>query len=216
MPNSIVYYTDFHVPDDLRHLCQDKLLSVTVGMEIVTVGLNKPAGFGEQITYRGARGVLTMLRQILTGLERATGECVFLCEHDVFYDASHFDFTPARADTFFYNTNVLHVRWPDRYAVAWDNCQQVSGLCASRGLLLDFYRARVAQVERNGFNRHYEPGLKQTVGGRRVENRRSRLPNLDIRHGGNLTPSKWSPSDFRNPHNAAGWVELGQIDLAKV
>lgn len=210
MPSaSIVYYTDHHLPLDLAHTCRRQLLRAADGTEIVTVALNKPAGFGAMITLAAERGILTMHRQILIGLDRAAGDYVFMCEHDVYYHASHFSFVPPRDDTFYYNVNVIHARWPDGFAVYWDNCQQVSGLCASRALLTDYYTARIAQIERDGFNRHYEPGLKQTVGGRRVENWQSESPNLDIRHDKNLTPSKWRPSHFRNPSNARGWRELG-------
>ena len=150
-----------------------------------------------------------MHKQILAGLEKATGDYVFLAEHDVFYHPSHFDFVPLREDTFYYNIHVWHVRYPDGHAVFYD-AQQVSGLCASRKLLLDFYRQRIIQLKHDGPNRHYEPGLKQTVGGQRVENWKSEMPNLDIRHSGNLTPSKWSPADFRNQKYAIGWREMAK------
>ena len=207
---SVVYYTDHCLPTMLAGLCQEQLQRAA-NAEIVAVGLNRLAWFGDKnIFFPGERGILTMHKQILAGLEAAQGDIVFLCEHDVFYSPSHFEFSPPDENTFCYNTNVLHVRWPDGYAVAWDDCQQVSGLCASRELLLDYYRQRIAQIERDGFNRHYEPGLKQTVGGQRVENWKSEHPNLDIRHGGNLTPSKWSPDDFRNAKYAKGWREMPQ------
>ena len=211
MKKSIVYYTDHCLPADLAALCRDQLVRTAGDAEIVTVGLNKPADFGNTtFTVFTERGVLAMLVQILTGLELAQGDYVFLAEHDVYYYPAHFDFIPLRNNTFYYNINVLHVRWPDGYAVAWDDCQQVSGLCAHRELLLDYYRARIAQIEREGFNRHYEPGLKQTVGGQRVENWKSEMPNLDIRHGKNLTRSKWSVADLRNQKYAKGWREMAK------
>lgn len=211
MPSaSIVYYTDHHLPPDLAQVCRRQLLRAAGGLEILAVALNKPTGFGAMITLMAERGILTMHRQILMGLDRAAGDYVFMCEHDVYYSPTHFTFVPARDDTYYYNVNVVHARWPDGKAVYWDNCQQVSGLCASRALLLDYYTQRIAQIERDGFNRHYEPGLHQTVGGQRVENWKSGEPNIDIRHGKNLTPSKWAVTDFRNPRNAQGWQELGR------
>ena len=199
MHNGFVYYTD----DQLNPVIRDLVLaSIHAGSELMDGVRIYPLDDEKP-------GVLTMHRQILRGLESLGGfDVIFLCEHDVIYHPSHFDFVPLRSDTFYYNVNVLHVRWPDGYAVAWDDCQQVSGLCASRELLLDYYRQRIAQIEHEGFNRHYEPGLKQTVGGQRVENWKSEMPNLDIRHGGNLTKSKWSPMDFRNARYAVGWREM--------
>lgn len=207
---SVIYYTDFNVDPRLFALCRDKLVQAAGECELVTVGLGRTAGFGDQIWMAGTRGAVTLHKQILTGLEAATGEYAFLTEHDVLYHWTHFDFIPPRADTFYYNTHVWHVRYPDGHAVYYD-AQQVSGLCASRALLLEFYRARLAQLERDGNNRHYEPGLHQTVGGQRVENRQSVYPNLDIRHGHNLTPSKWSPADFRNRKHARGWQEATEL-----
>ena len=211
MKKSVVYYTDHRLPTDLAALCRDQLVRAAGDAEIVTVGLNRAPDFGRPFfTVFAERGILTMHAQILSGLMLARGDVVFLCEHDVLYSPSHFDFVPLHSDTFYYNVNVLHVRWPDGYAVAWDDCQQVSGLCAGRELLLDYYSKRIAQIEREGFNRHYEPGLKQTVGGQRVENWKSEMPNLDIRHGNNLTRSKWSINDFRNKRYAAGWREMAK------
>lgn len=211
MRKSIVYYTDHQLPADLAALCRDQLVRAEGNAEIITIGLNEFVPFGDrQIVLRGGRGILMMHKQILDGLHCAHGDTIFLAEHDVYYSPSHFDFVQLRSDTFYYNVNVLHVRWPDGYAVAWDDCQQVSGLCASRELLLDYYRARIAQIEHDGFNRHYEPGLKQTVGGQRVENWKSEMPNLDIRHGNNLTHSKWSVADFRNQRYARGWREMAR------
>jgi hypothetical protein len=78
--------------------------------------------------------------------------------------------------------------------------------------LLDFYTARIAQIEREGHNRHYEPGLHQTVGGQLVANRRSAYANIDVRHGANLTASKWSRADFRNKRYARDWQESDTVD----
>jgi hypothetical protein len=148
--------------------------------------------------------------QIFVGLVHSTAEVVFLCENDVLYHPSHFDFNPI-PDTFAYNTNVWKVRFPDGLAVWTDDLQQMSGLCAYRDVLLDYFTQRTAQLEREGSNRHYEPGLKQSVGCQNVENHLSMFPNLCIRHDRNLTKSKWSPSEFRNPKYARGWKETYDV-----
>ena len=203
MPSKgIVYYSDGRLDPAIRDIVIHQLNRRYWTVRDTAVCVYPPEG--------EMPGVLTMHRQILSGLECLDTEVVFMAEHDVWYSPSHFDFVPLRSDTFYYNVNVLHVRWPDGYAVAWDDCQQVSGLCAGRELLLDYYSKRIAQIEREGFNRHYEPGLKQTVGGQRVENWKSEMPNLDIRHGNNLTRSKWSINDFRNKRYAAGWREMAK------
>lgn len=210
----IIYYTDNELDESIARLVQERIVSISRNQQlpITTAALKHKLKWGAKNLYFPSlkRGELAMLKQILGALENSTADIIFFCEHDTLYDPSHFAFVPLRADTFYYNVNVVHVRWPDGYAVAWDDCQQVSGLCAYRELLIDYYRQRVAQVEREGFNRHYEPGLKQSVGGQKVENWKSEMPNLDIRHNGNLTRSKWSVDDFRNKQYAAGFRELAQ------
>jgi hypothetical protein len=67
----------------------------------------------------------------------------------------------------------------------------------------------VKEIEEKGFDRHYEPGEK--TGPWKSENWQSKHPNLDIRHGKNLTRAKWHPSEFRNKIYARGWKEADAI-----
>ena len=54
------------------------------------------------------------------------------------------------------------------------------------------------------FNRRFEPqGDKDD----QFENWRSVEPNIDIRHGKNLTKSKWSINDFRDKRTAINFKE---------
>lgn len=212
MRPGIIYYTDCQLDPDIFCLCRDQLLLAAGGMDIQAISLGGAAGFGAQTIMYGERSIVQMHRQILMGLERSKADYVFLCEHDVLYHPSHFEIVPPRSDTFYYNVNVWKVRWPDGHAVWTDDCQQVSGVCASRALLVSFYQQRIAQIASAGFNRHYEPGLKQTVGGSKVENWQSTYANLDIRHGGNLTRTKWAPGEFRNARYARGWKEADSVE----
>lgn len=213
----IVYYTCNTHRAEIETACREQLKKA--GLPITSVSLNKKIDFGDtRIVMEGERGAVMMHRQILAGLEACKAKTVFLCESDVLYHPSHFDFWPKREDVFYYNTNVWRMRYPDGLAVWTDDLQQVSGLCASRELLIDFYRKRLAQIEAEGFNRHYEPGIKQTVyprmrGGKYgVENRQSEYPNVCIRHDANLTASKWKPEEFRDKRYAKGWREAYQVD----
>lgn len=213
---AIVYYTcNTHKPE-IDSACRQQLMKS--GLPIVAVSLNKELNFGDtRIVMEGKRGAEMMHRQILAGLEHCQADYVYLCESDVLYHPSHFDFTPKRMDVFYYNTNVWKSRYPDGLALWTDDLQQVSGLCASRELLLDFYTKRLEQIQREGFNGHYEPGVKQTVypytrGGKYgTENWRSEQPNVCIRHDSNLTKSKWSVEEFRNKEYAKGFTLAGEI-----
>jgi hypothetical protein len=158
-------------------------------------------------------GVLTMFRQILDGLKICKADIIFFCEHDILYHPSHFDFVPPTKDKFYYNTNVWKVRWSDGFAVKVDVCQQTSGLCAYRDLLIEEYQRRVDKVEKEGWqnNMGYEPGTKLLIhngfSDLRAESWQSEKPNIDIRHDNNMTPSRWKPEEFIHPKNVVGWTE---------
>lgn len=202
---NIIYYTcNTHLPE-IDNLCRKYLGKI--GLPIITVSLNKAINFGDkEIVVKGERSPLMMHKQIVLGLEASAAEYVFMAESDVLYHSSHFDFTPTKDDVYYFNTNVWKLRWADGYCVRTDNSQQLSGMCGSRELLLNFFKKRVAQIEQEGWNRHYEPkGIR--------ENYQSEICNICIRHDANLTGSKWSVNDFKNKRYARGWkeTEIGNL-----
>lgn len=168
--------------------------------------------FGTHVVLPLERGVLSMFRQILAGLEKLKDvDVVFLCEHDCLYSRSHFDFEPEKADVFYYNQNVWQLRSSDGHALHYP-CSKTSGLCASRDLLIKHYRKRVSRVEAHGFTRAmgFEPGTHnrtERVDDYTAETWMSAVPNIDIRHETNLTESRWHKSEFRNQKYTEGWVE---------
>ena len=212
----IVYYTcNTHKPE-IDDACRMQLLKSNV--PIVSVSLNKELDFGnEKITMAGTRSPLTMHKQILAGLIKSSADIVYLCESDVLYHLSHFEFIPKRKDVFYFNTNVWKVRYDDGHAVWTDDLQQLSGMCAYRELLIEFFTKRVEQIEREGFNNHYEPSKKQNIypyvkGGKYgQENYQSKVCNVCIRHNQNITKSKWSVDDFKDKKYAKGWKEVDAI-----
>lgn len=197
---NIIYYTcNTHLPE-IDDVCREYLSKIN--LPIITVSLNKSINFGDkQIVVKGERSPLMMHKQIVIGLEASSAEYVFLAESDVLYHPSHFDFIPKRDDVYYFNVNVWKMRWTDGFCVRTDNSQQVSGMVASRKLLLDNYSARVVEIEKNGFDRHYEPRNKPRI------NYQSLYPNICIRHNKNLTMSKWSINDFVKKKYAKGWKE---------
>lgn len=204
---TIVYYTcNTHKPE-IDELCRKQLAKAN--LPIVSVSLNKDLDFGSiRLKTKGQRSPLTMHKQIVMGLKASRADYVFLAESDVLYHPSHFDFSPTRDDVFYFNTNVWKLRWKDGYCVRTDVSQQLSGICAAKQLLLNFFKKRVAEIEKMGWNRHYEP----KIGIR--ENYQSKISNICIRHDDNLTGSKWSVNDFKNKKYAEGWKEstIDKID----
>ena len=182
----------------------------------VSCGATEPPTGHRAVFNTLERGYLTMFRQQLAALEALDTDVAFLCEHDVLYHPSHFEFTPPRRDTFYYNQHTWRVDAESGRALFY-YCNQVSGLCADRSLLIDHYRKRVAHVEQYGFERSlgFEPGGNarscRIFGDVPVETWRSAVPNVDIKTSYSLTPGRWSQDQFRNKSTCQGWQEADAV-----
>ena len=212
MDFGIVYYTNNRLDPLIMRAAQRQILKSR--LPVVSVSLTF-LDFGSNIVYRGEPGYLTMFRQILAGLQASRADIVFFCEHDVLYHPSHFDFIPPCKDVYYYNENVYKVRYPDGKALTY-LCQQTSGLCAYRELLLSHYRERVERVELEGYTRAigFEPGTHnrpERIDDYKAESWMSAYPNIDIRHEYNLTPSRWRKDQFRNQRFTEGWQEVTSV-----
>jgi hypothetical protein len=210
----IVYYTDNRGDPAILETVRKKIDNSRNGHELISVSL-QPIDFGKNITLPLERSRLAMFKQILAGLEACSSDVVFLCEHDVLYHPSHFDFIPPKKDVYYYNENVYKVDSKTGQAVFYWT-KQTSGLCAYRELLLEHYRKRVAKVEAEGYDHSlgYEPGNHPPPRGLdNVPAKRwmSEVPNVDIRHGCNLTATRWDPSQFRDKNTCLGWTLVDAI-----
>lgn len=212
----VVYYTDNQLSDPIFTAVQRQILKGIKEKHIISVSL-QPIQFGTNIVLPLERGYLTMAKQILAGLEASTAEVIFFCEHDVLYHPSHFDFIPPDKTKIYYNTNVWIVRQSDGYSYRVDDCRQLSGLVAYRDVLIKHYKERIKRMEQEGFSRKmgFEPGThnrKERVDDLKSEKYESRLPNLDIKHGKNLTGARWSPDQFRNKKYTVGWKVDNEVE----
>jgi len=225
LSKGILYYTDNRLDPQIMEACQKNLRAAAGSKRLVSVSID-PLDFGDNIAIRLAPGYLTMFQQILMGLEELETDIVFFAEHDVLYHPTHFDFVPERDDIIYYNQNCWKVRADDGHALYYD-CSQTSGLCAYRELLLRHYRERVKRTQekldelgdtrayRNWIRRQgFEPGTHGRA--ERVDDLqsaawRSAYPNIDIRHNGNLTPSRWRQAQFRNRRSCRNWQEAESV-----
>jgi hypothetical protein len=216
----IVYYSDGRADEAILSACQSQLVRASNGLPISAVTLCAiPWEFSvkcdQAMVLNAGRSYLTMFRQILIGLERLTTEYAFLAEHDVIYSESHFQFRPPNDSTYFYDLNWWKVDAKTGHAVTY-KAKQTSQLCANRQLLIEHYRKRIAIVERDGFSmkQGFEPGShnrKERVDDVPSAVWRSAAPNIDIRHGSNLTPSRWKREQFRHACNCAEWQEADAV-----
>lgn len=226
----IIFYTDHQLKLEISHKVQNQLrkISEATHIPIVSVSLKPMSHFGNHnIHIPQKRSYLTMFKQILAGLEASTADVIFFCEHDVLYHPSHFDFTPPKKDVYYYNTNVWKVRFDDGHAVHYD-VQQTSGLCAYRDLLIAHYRERIKRIEADwdnlpnhkmgkySYSMRLEPGTRtrpEGIDDFKAESWESEFPNVDIRHGKNLTfhSDRWAQDEFKNKSRATGWTESDEI-----
>lgn len=221
MTKSIIYYTDSKLDDKIALPVRDILLSI--GLPIVSVSL-KPLNFGENIVLDLKPGVITMFKQILTALEASKADNVFFAEHDVLYHKTHFEFTPNRNDTFYYNTNIWQWKYSKDFAITYDNIRSLSNLCVNRQLAIKHYKKRLQLIKNKEWEDDskqpywvrrlgYEPGTKSSrqemISKDKSECWQSKYSNIDIRHKNTLTPPKMDLSNFK--HKPQGWVEVYEI-----
>jgi hypothetical protein len=232
----IVYYTDNELDPKIMKLCQDNLMKLeSSNLPIISVSL-KPIEFGTNYTLPLERGLLTMAKQILKGLEESTSDVIFLCEHDVLYHPSHFDFTPINRNLYYYNTNSWMYRWEDGHALFYEH-KSLSGLCGYRETLLKHFRERIKRIEalikeagdtnavkatsgnmiplREAIHRlGFEPGSHnrpERIDNLLSETYKSEHPNIDIRHNRNWTKNRWSIDQFRDKSVANTWKEADEV-----
>lgn len=213
----ILYFTDNELTLKIARPVQKQIRKIAEekNMELVSSTRKPMSNMGKNVVTNEPRSYLCMFKQILKGLEAMESDIVFMAEHDCIYPPEHFDFVPKDRDKYYYDHNWWKVH-DDGLAVSWD-ADQVSGLCAYRDKLIEYYRKRVETFDKDNFDRKFEP-----MSGEMSEAWKSSIPYIDIRHNKNLTYNKRDLSDFRNKATAInfksttidhipGWPELPVI-----
>ena len=72
------------------------------------------------------------------------------------------------------------------------------------------------RVEAGGYSNRigYEPGThnrKERIDDHGCEIWMSDYPNIDLRHGQNLTRTRWNRDEFRNQRYTKGWTEADAV-----
>lgn len=211
MSKSCIFYTDSMIGEPIKSAVEKRILEA--GLPIVSCSL-RPLDFGKNFVYEGSPSFITYMNQIRTALENSEADYVFFCEHDILYPKCHFDFTPPRDDTYYYNTNVWRWYFGSGFAVTYDHLVSLSGLCCNRKLALDQYTQRITKaltmppetnIREPSWARKwgYEPGTKRMGNGGfselAYEMWRSDIPIVDIRHYGTISKAKISLEDFKHP-----------------
>ena len=175
-PRVIVYYTDSKLEPRLAEKVRKQIKKVAGLIPIISVS-QEPLNFGKNICVgEKPRSALSMYEQQLEGCKAAAPDSIiYLCEHDVFYHPSHFAFLPKTKKHCWFNTNRYHYKfWMDSFLKARGK-RAYSQAVAYRETLIQHFETRIAE---QGKVKLHIP-FKNFVSDR---------PNIDIRHGNNLTP----------------------------
>lgn len=234
LTKGIVYYTDNRLDPKIMLKCQEQLGKAFSG-RIVSVSL-EPIDFGENLILPLDPGLLTMSKQILAGLEMIDTDIVFLCEHDVLYHSSHFNFDSYEENKYYYNTNSWMLRANDGHSLYYYH-RSLSGMSAFRTTLITYFKERIRRIEAlikeaNGTNivkatsgndiplkeaihrLGFEPGTHnrpERIDDFPAVDYQSEQPNIDIRHNSNQTRNRWSIDQFRDKSVAETWKESEEI-----
>ena len=219
----MIYYTTNTLDEKIAKPVRDRLLQISQDKKIDIVSSSlKKMDFGvKNVRFPSLqKGYLTMFKQILGALENSKSDIIFFTEHDVLYHPSHFDFTPSREDTFYYNQNVWYLR-EDGHALHYD-VNQLSGLCVYRDTAITHFRERyklaedaskeLNEAEFNKWIRHmgFEPMTHNRVKWQNkfpYETWKSEYPNVDIRFGLNTTGMRWKKEQYINQNLLINWQE---------
>lgn len=214
MVKEIIYYTDKNLEGtELIKHCRKTV--VDSGLPIITLSLRGEVPVGRNIVIHGYRSHTTLYQQILLGLLVSEAKYVFLCEQDILYHPSHFEFTPPTSDKYYYNNHVYKYRLSDRKVIRYD-CHWLSQLCADRELLIDHFIKRFKIIAGGGKAYGYEPGTGQSkiIDSTRFGLWESEGPNIDVRHGKNWTGvDRMHPDEFRNKKTCQNWREYEVKDI---
>ena len=180
-PRAIVYYTDSKLEPALANQVRKRLRDMVGPIPIISVS-QEPLAFGENINVGAKpREYRSMYEQLLVGLQACPeGSIVYCCEHDVFYHPSHFAFLPPEDDDVhgWFNTNRYYYSHEADTFLKARSKRALSHVVAKRDVLIRHCEDRLARWDAGEETRMDMP----------YKNWASDRPNVDVRHGGNLTP----------------------------
>lgn len=147
-------------------------------MELITCSW-QPLSLGKNIiSSNQIRGHENIYRQILSGIEVAQGDKIFLAEHDVLYSVSHFD---NDSTSLVFNKNIYHLSEHGYFRPSGHNF--LSTLSGSKELVDKGIRSKLREIHRTGKVIWAEPIEECST-------YESMDPVIDIRHGDNFTGNR--------------------------
>jgi SAM-dependent methyltransferase len=214
---TIIYYTDNSLEPTFEKTVQEYLVEAADGKPIVSVS-QKPLSFGENICVGNiGRSHHSLFSQALAGAEAAETRYMALAEHDCLYTREHFSWVPPRDDLFYYNINHWFVQWNNKLEGQYSFFRRkpLSMLVCNRELFIEAVKEKLLMLKfgakiRKGQVGACEPGVcdnRQSFVNLQAAMRaagddvgkgdpyraapfKTRLPNIDIRYGGNFSGAR--------------------------
>lgn len=213
MDKGLVYYTDNRCKERILIVCQEQLKRCMklYGYPIISVS-HYPIDFGTNFVLNHPRGIISIYKQTIKGLEECPTDIIFLVEHDVLYHPSHFNATPSREDVFCFDVNKWYVSAATGQALTYYGSDE-SLMCAYRELLLRHFHKALEQEEKYGHDRSlgFTPPkgvpVKDRIGG--VESYKAAFPSIHINHSRNFTYKRMKREQFRQ--QPKDWMEADEI-----
>lgn len=208
----MIYYTDGKLDEtnpQLANAVRKRLKMISGLIPIISVS-QKPLNFGQNVCVGEKKYCYqSMYEQLLSGLKAVPDNAVvYPVEHDVFYHPSHFAKLPEDNEHCFINTNRYYWKAGLPYFFKARGEKTMSHVVCYRDVLIDHCEKRIAQWNAgdsaaNTIDIKYKTFM-------------SERPNVDIRHGGNLTPDgHWKREYFKGQrkgvYNLDGWGSPGHF-----
>ena len=179
MKRAIVYYTDSRLEPKLDEAVRAQITKAANGIPIISVS-QQPLDFGENHCVGDKpRCYRSLYEQLLLGVEEAEeGSIVYLCEHDVFYHPSYFEFVPPKQEPVYFNLHRYY------WSLEWNSFgiplgrRACSQAVAAREVFIDNVTELLILAGTGPVGAH--------MGGTGT-NWVSTFPNIDIRHTDNFT-----------------------------
>lgn len=149
---TIIHISEPSLDPQIAEMCRKQLKKACGDNHIISVS-QVPLDLGENICVGDiGRSWLNIYKQQLVGLKATKTEYVAIAEHDVLYTQEHFDWTPPRNDTFYYNENNWFVEWRREEMRGmysrWPKPRlALSQLICSRDLLIQSIEERLQLIE---------------------------------------------------------------------
>jgi hypothetical protein len=178
MKKVIVYFTDSRLEESLDNAVRAQIVKASNGIPIISV-TQKPLDFGKNICVgMKPRCYLSLYEQLLTGVKAAEKDSlIYLCEHDVFYNPTHFEYIPPRKNKIYYNLNRYYWTLNAGFFLNAIGKRALSQAVGYKDVLVAHAKEQVWARRKNIASPCFGP----------FKNFESRHPNVDIRHGGNFS-----------------------------